>query len=60
MPMLKGKSNLKIPSPVENFKWGNTLALGLGMVRPKKRVRVREENLREKAQEPRTGMLLLT
>ena len=46
--MLKGKSNLKIPSPVENFKWGNTLALGLGAVRPKKRVRVREENLREK------------
>lgn len=58
--MLKGKGNLKIPSPVENFKWGNTLALGLGTVRPKKRVRVREENLREKAREPRTEMVLLT
>lgn len=58
--MLKGTSNLKIPSPVETFKWGNTLALGLGTVRPKKRGRVREENLREKAQEPRTEMLLLT
>lgn len=58
--MLKGKSNLKIPSPVENFKWGNTLTLRLGTVRPKKRVRVREENLSEKAREPCTEMVLLT